>query len=178
MKTLATAVSLPGFSTTEEENTPSRLLGTLIAEQPFFKGLSAEYVKLLADSAIEIKFEPGQAIFEAGSPANRFYLILEGKVSLESEAKEHGSIIIQTLGPGEDLGWAWLFPPYALHFSARALAPTRTIFFYGTRLREQCEQDHELGYQLMKRTAEAATGCLRAMQQRLLECINPDKLQQ
>jgi hypothetical protein len=56
--------------------------------------------------------------------------------------------------------------------------PTRTIFFYGTRLREQCEQDHELGYQLMMRIAEVGVQRLRAMQQRLMECTNPDQLQQ
>ena len=44
---------------------------------------------------------------------------------------------IRTLGPGDDLAWAWLFPPYDMHFSAWAIEPTRAIFFYGTRLREQ-----------------------------------------
>jgi CRP-like cAMP-binding protein len=98
---------------------------------------------------------------------------LEGKVVLESETEERGVMIpIQTLGPGDDLGWSWLFPPYSLHFSARALEPTRTIFFYGPRLREQCEQDHELGYQIMKRIAEVATQSLEATQRRLMQCID------
>jgi CRP-like cAMP-binding protein len=97
---------------------------------------------------------------------------LEGKVVLESDLKERGVIPIQTLGPGDDLGWSWLFPPYYLHSSARALEPTRTIFFYGTRLREQCEQDHDLGYQLMGRIAEVVIKQLQATQQRLTECTN------
>lgn len=116
-----------------------------------------------------MQFETGQIIFQEGSPANRFYLILEGSVLLESEMADRSSIPIQTLGPDDDLGWAWLFPPYSLHLTARALEPTRTIFFYGTRLREQCEQDHKLGYQLMQRIAQVATQCLRATQQRLME---------
>ena len=99
-------------------------------------------------------------------------------MALETEAKDRGTIIIQTLGPGDDLGWSWLFPPYSLHFGARALEPTRTIFLFGTRLREQCELDHELGYQLMMRIAEVTTQCIRAMQQRLMECTDPDKLLQ
>ncbi len=116
---------------------------------------------------MEMQFETGQSILQEGSPANRFYLILEGKVALESELERRGQIPVKTLGPGDDLGWSWLFPPYSLHFSARALEPTRTIFFYGTRLREQCEADHELGYQLMKRIAEVLIQHLQAMQQRL-----------
>ena len=84
-------------------------------------------------------------------------------------------IVIQTLGPGDELGWSWLIRSSNLLLSARALEPTRTIFFYGTHLRKQCEQDHELGYQLMKRIAEVATRCVRAMQQCLSDRTNMDQ---
>jgi len=155
----------------------SQLL-TLIEQQSFFKGLSGPHLQLLADSAMATQFEAGHWIFRQGDPANRFYLILEGKVSLESEVKERGMLPIRTLGPGDDLGWAWLFPPYYMHFSAWASEPTRAFFFYGTRLREQCETNHELGYQLMKRIVQVVVQNLNATQQRLLECTdtrNPSK---
>ena len=154
----------------------SQLLYTLIAEQPFFKGLSAKQLHVLAESAMEMQFEPGQQIFEEGSPANRFYLILEGKVLLESELKDREMLPVRTLGPGDDLGWSWLFPPYYLHSRARAVETTKTIFFYGTRLREQCDQDHDFGYELMRRIAEVAIQSLHATQQRLMECTDPGKL--
>ncbi|HTB83089.1 MAG TPA: Crp/Fnr family transcriptional regulator [Candidatus Sulfotelmatobacter sp.] len=149
----------------------SQSLYDLIEQQPFFKGLDSRQLKLLTGLALEIKFEPGQSIFDQGSPANRFYLIVEGEVVVESEKDDHSAIPIQTLGPGDALGWSWLFPPYYLHFSARAVKPTRTIFFYGTGLREHCEQDHELGYQIMKRIAEVASQSLQATQQRLMNFI-------
>ena len=150
----------------------SQALYTLIAQQSFFKGLNPQQLQLLAASALEMKFEIGAAIFEEGSPANRFFLILTGRVQLLSEMKDHNVIPVQTIGPGEDLGWSWLFPPYLMHFTALALEPTTTIFFYGTRLREQCEQDHELGYQIMKRIAEVATQSLQATQRRLMQYID------
>ena len=62
------------------------------------------HLQLLAESAMETQFKPGQWIFRQGDPANRFYLILEGKVSIESEVKERGMLPIRTLGPGDDLG--------------------------------------------------------------------------
>ena len=151
-------------------NPASSELLALTAQQPFFKELSGHLVELLADSILEMRFKPGTWIYQQGESANRFYLILEGKVLIESEVKERGMIPIRTLGPGDDLGWAWLFPPYSMHFSACAVEPTRTIFIYGTRLREKCEANHELGYQLMKRVAEAVVRNLNATQQRLLEC--------
>jgi len=151
-------------------NPASSELLDLVAEQPFFKGLSRHLIEMLADSILEMRFKPRDWIYQQGESANRFYLILEGKVLIESEAKERGMVPVRTLGPGDDVGWAWLFPPYRMHFSARAVDSTRTIFFYGTRLREKCEANHELGYQLMKRVAEVVVRNLNATQQLLLEC--------
>jgi len=160
----------------ETQATQAQALYQHIARQPFFNGLSDRHLRLLAESAWEMKFEPGQAIFSEGSPANRFYLILTGKVLLQAEKPDRNVFPVQTLGPGDDLGWSWLFPPYSLTLSAHAVEPTETIFFYGTRLREQCEQDHELGYQLTKRAAEALNECLKATRRRLMECLaaHPD----
>lgn len=44
-----------------------------------------------------------------------------------------------------------MFPPYVWQFTARAVEPTTAIFFCGTILREYCEKDHSLGYELLKR---------------------------
>jgi CRP/FNR family transcriptional regulator, cyclic AMP receptor protein len=154
------------ISVEEKSSAPKKLL-TLIAQQPFFDGLNPKHLQLLSESAMLIEFEAGHWIFRQGDPANRFYLILDGKVLIESELDENRVVPIRTLGPGDNLGWAWLFPPYYMHFTARALERTRGIFFYGTCLREQCETNHELGYQLMRRIAEIVVKNLNATQQHL-----------
>ena len=156
----------------ETRDAQSQGLYALIAQHPFFAGMIPKHLQELTEAAFQLQFEAGENIFAEGTPANRFYLILKGKVVLESELPDRSVISVQTLGPGDDLGWSWLFPPYSMHFSARALEPTTTIFFYGTRLREQCDEDHELGYQLMKRIAEVATQCLHATQTRLMDYID------
>jgi len=161
---------IPASCQTDAEGARRRSLRTIIAQQAFFRGFSPEHIHLFTDSAMEMYFEPGESILEEGTPANRFYLILEGKVVLGAELEDRGIIPVQTLGPGDDLGWSWLFPPYYTHLSARALTPTKTIFFYGTRLREEAEQDHEFGYQLMKRITEVMIRRLRATQHCLVEC--------
>lgn len=161
---------------TTEEAIADPLLYALIAEQPFFMGLNPQHLRLLTESAMVVQFETDQEIFHEGDPANRFFLILEGKVVLETVVEERGVIQIQTLGAGDDLGWSWLFPPYLLDTSARALVPTRTIFFYGTRLREQSEQDNALGYQLMQRVAAVLIQRLQATRNRLTESVSTSKL--
>jgi len=48
-------------------------------------------------------------------------------------------------------------------------ATHKAIFFYGTCLREQCEQDPAFGYELMKRTAEVVIKRLQAARKYLVE---------
>ena len=78
-------------------------------------------------------------------------LIETGKVILESGEGFGDPVIIETIGSGDLLGWSWMFPPYVWNFTARATERTTAIFFYGTILREYCERDPSLGYELFKR---------------------------
>ena len=145
-----------------------RELKHYIAERPFLSGLSEQHQQALVDCAMLQHFAEGERIFNEGDPANRFYLILDGEVALESPDDENDPVIIQKIGAGDVLGWSWLFPPYYWHFGARALKPTKAIFFYGTRLRQLCEQDSSLGYELMKRIAGVVIQRLQATRKELL----------
>jgi len=124
--------------------------------------------RILASCAMRAHFDRGETVFRAGDPANRFYLILNGKVALESQGKGRSMVAIQTIGAGEVLGWSWLFPPYIWHFDASATEPTEAVFIYGTPLREECQSDHELGYELMRRMAEVMLARLQATRWQLL----------
>jgi CRP/FNR family cyclic AMP-dependent transcriptional regulator len=141
---------------------------SVVAEHPFLRGLKSEHLRLLADSAMRLHYEAGELIFREGDPANRFYLVEQGRVSVESRRGDGAPVGVQVIGPGDVLGWSWLFPPCYWHFDARALEPTTAIFFYGTRLRERCEQDHAFGYEMMKRTAQVAIHRLQATRKQLL----------
>ena len=112
---------------------------------------------------MRVHYFPGDLIFRQGDPANRFYLIIKGKVVLENETPEKRTVI-QMIGKGDVLGWSWLFPPYYSHFDARAVEPTDAMFFYGTRLREMCEADHSLGYEMLTRIAKVVIDRLVAAQ--------------
>ena len=144
-------------------------LARVVAEHPFLEGMKSEHLAILTECAMLAEFKKGEMVFREGDPANRFYLIRSGRVELEAEVKERDRMLIQTLGPGDVLGWSWLFPPYYWRFDARAATSVKAIFFYGTWLREYSEQDHNLGYELMKRTAEVVIKRLQAARKYLVE---------
>jgi CRP-like cAMP-binding protein len=140
----------------------------LVSTHPFLEGMSPHQLRLLADCARFAHFTANEVIFREGDPANRFYLIQKGSVAVESHVLGKPRALIQTVGAGDILGWSWLFPPYFWHFDARALELTEAIFIYATPLREECESDHELGYELMKRLAAVMMKRLQATTWKLL----------
>ena len=82
-----------------------------IAGHPLFEDLDKRQLEVLSDLAMEIRFTPGEYIFRRQDPANRFYLILEGRVELELATTRDGIKVVQMAGPGDYLGWSWLKQP-------------------------------------------------------------------
>jgi len=142
-------------------------LTTLVAEHPFLAGMKPAHLGRLCESAMQTEFSESQLIFREGDLANRFYLLEEGSVALESHSSLGRTTLIDVLGRGDVLGWSWLFPPYYWHFDARALKPTRAIFFYGTRLRAECDEDHDFGYELIKRVAAVVVRRMQAAREQV-----------
>ena len=148
----------------------SQELTTDIAAISFFKGMNDRHIRVLAGSACRIHFEKGTIIFHQGETANRFYLIQDGTIELEVALKsDERRIVAGSIGRGGVLGWSWLFPPYEWQFTARALTQTYALFFYGTVLREHCETDPSLGFELFKRMGKEMVTRLQSARRRLLE---------
>ena len=143
-------------------------MATRVGLHPFLAGMNPTHLALLTDCAIPVKFRKGQTILREGEMANRFYLIESGKVILESGEGFGEPVIVETIGAGDLLGWSWMFPPYVWHFTARAVEPTQAIFFYGTILREYCERDHSLGYELFKRITPVMMKRLQSARRKML----------
>jgi CRP/FNR family transcriptional regulator, cyclic AMP receptor protein len=141
---------------------------TRVTLHPFLAGMKHRELALLTDCAMVVQFKKGQVIFREGDIANRFYLIESGKVILESSGTMGDPVVIDAIGAGDLLGWSWMFPPYVWHFTARAVEPVTAIFFYGTILRDYCERDHSLGYELFKRMGAVMIKRLQAARVKML----------
>ena len=146
-----------------------KMLDVVLADHPFFKGLEPQQLLFLAGCASNVRFEQEDFLYREGDEANNFFVIREGKVAIEAFSPKRGAITIQTLTNGDVLGWSWLFPPYHVHFGARAIELTRAISLDGKCLRKKCEEDHDLGYELMKRFSAVMIQRLQATRLQLLD---------
>jgi len=144
-------------------------LESIIRNHEFFHGLEEKYIVFIAGCARNVRFEENQYIFHEGDPAERFYFIREGLVSIELMIPHKGASTLHTVRDGEVLGWSWLAPPYRWHFDARTLRSTHALDFDGECLRRKCEEDHHLGYEVLKRFANVVSERLDAARLQLLD---------
>jgi CRP-like cAMP-binding protein len=144
----------------------------VLSEHLFFKGIDPGYLRILEGCAGYERFEEEEWIMRQGGEANRFHIIHEGRVSLQFTSPKCGTVIVETLGEGDILGASWMFEPYRWHWDARALERTCTIAFNAVCLRGICEDDHDLGYELMKRFSRAMIKRLQAARLKCSDIYN------
>ncbi len=142
----------------------------MLAERPFFQGLSPAHLNMLAGCASNKRFSRGEFLFQENEKADCFYMIKHGAVAIESPAAL-GQLTLQQLGPGDIAGFSWLLPPHVWKFNALAIEPVSAIHFGAACIREKCEDDHDLGYELMTRVAILVTNSLDAARTQLLDYL-------
>lgn len=126
-------------------------LADILREHPFTEGLEDEIVDLIAGCAKNVVFQANEYAFREGERAEFFCLIRHGTVALEMFVPGRGPVSFLTVKSGEILGASWLLPPYRWRYDARAVELTRAIAFECDCLRDKCEADHHVGYEMMKR---------------------------
>jgi CRP-like cAMP-binding protein len=144
-------------------------LDELVALSPVFAGLDDAQLDLISGCGRIAPFDGGERLFREGDPADTFFLVRRGRVALTTHVPGRGEITIETLEPGEVVGWSWLFEPYRWHFDARAVDDVGAIAFDGACLRGKCDADPALGYELMRRFAQVMIDRLQHTRTRLLD---------
>jgi CRP-like cAMP-binding protein len=144
-------------------------LEPIIAAHGFFRELDPKYIAIITGCGKSVRFRAGEIVFSEGDPADAFYLLRSGRVALEIDVPGRGARMVQTMEEGDVLGWSWLFPPYRWAFTARTIEPVRAIAMDARCLRDKCEADPRMGYELMKRFAGVMMERLQATRLQLLD---------
>jgi CRP/FNR family cyclic AMP-dependent transcriptional regulator len=139
-----------------------------LPQHPFFAGLDAATLDLAAGCATNVHFRPGSLLFREGDPADVFYVLRHGRVSIQMRTPTE-DVLLDTAHDGDVVGWSWLVPPYRWTFDARATEETSAIAFDGACLRGKCEGDAVLGYALLQRVVQVMSSRLHSARVRLID---------
>ncbi|MFD9336949.1 Crp/Fnr family transcriptional regulator [Streptomyces sp. NPDC060028] len=107
--------------------------------------LSTDHRGRLMSHAREVNFPEGARIFDEGARAESFWIVRSGTVTLEIPMAGRRPAAIESLGPGELVGWSWLFPPYVWQLAAEAMTPVRAYQFDGPTVRMLMDADPVFG---------------------------------
>lgn len=146
-----------------------RSIDELVGAHPFAAGLNAEHLALVAGCAHNVSLDAGAMLCVEGASADTFYLLRRGQVSIEVHQAGRGPIVIETVGPGDAVGWSWLVAPYRWTFDARALQPVGALAIDGACLRAKSLEDSALGFALLSRVTQELLERLQATRVRLLD---------
>jgi CRP-like cAMP-binding protein len=140
----------------------------ILSRYPFAEELRPSDLEKLCRMACEISFQKNEIIFCEGDECSMFYLLTSGKVILEI-ALGSSTLGIETLGPGDELGWSSMLMSDRRHFQARAVEPSYALAFDGAELNLACKQDPAFGYGLLYRLLGVVAGRLQATRMRLVD---------
>ena len=130
-------------------------------------GLDPRQLRKLLPLAQDCSFASGEILFREGDKSSFFHLIVSGEVALEETAGKH-PVLVQTLNPGDAMGWSALTEGSLTHFQARALSPLKTVAFPGEKIRTACDLDPEMGYAFLKQLLAVVTERLDAARMQLV----------
>ncbi|NEB80178.1 cyclic nucleotide-binding domain-containing protein [Streptomyces sp. SID14478] len=141
----------------------------MTAQTRLLNRLPRAYRDRLMPLAEEVSFPQDARIFEEGERADRFWIIRTGTVTLDVRVTDRARLPLDPLGPGDLLGWSWLFPPYAWDFGAEAFSPVRAYEFDAGSVRGLCDLEPALGVALLHGVAEVMAHRLEAARTKLVE---------
>ena len=115
---------------------------------PLFEGLGPSQQALLEERLQPVQFAPGEALFKAGQPAARMFLLESGRVRLVTERGQ----VLATLGPGSTLGDQDLLSGSPHATGAEAVGPVSAQALAASDLERLVQRDPNLGIALSRAT--------------------------
>ena len=134
---------------------------------PGFRRLADEHIERIVPLARERQVRAGTVIDKQGDPADRFYVLVHGRVAVvlatDFGVSRH-SYIVTSLGPREMFAWSGMVGNPNYTASGEALIDSTVLEFRVSELHQVFEADPELGYHFIQAIARTISSRLRHMQ--------------
>ena len=140
-----------------------------VREHSLFAGMDQDQVDYVAGCGQLRRFKEGDYLTRENDPADYFFLLLEGRALIETHQHNLPAAPLLTINANDIVGWSWLIPPYRYQFDARATTNLRTVELNGRCIRDKCEGDPALGYELLKRLASVMVSRIHGARFQLLD---------
>jgi len=150
-------------------NDTQKLVSTL-QTIPWFQELSQEHFDKLVEISELVEYDADQELYRQGDKQEYLYIVITGRVAVEIAVPGRGRQRINTAEAMDVLGWSSATPVVRLRTSgAVTVLPTQLVRMDALKLRQLCEENHSLGYVVMKRLANVVASSLLVTRLQLLD---------
>ena len=153
----------------------------LLRKVSIFQGLTDSQLERIAGLCTEETHRAGSLICDEGEPADRLYILREGKVALEMGVRlwperRIRQMHVETLNPGQPFALSALTDSEVLTMSVRATGDCRFIVLKERDLRRLKGSDAAIGYQISEALVNVLAGRLRDTRLSLTEFLGQSQV--
>jgi CRP-like cAMP-binding protein len=113
-----------------------------------FQFLRPDQMKRISDVAEVTTREAGEMVYEKDTPADHFYIVLDGQVSLRLPSRTGVSLEIDQLTEGAIFGSCVCFQLMSYSLNALCTRPSRLLKIASSTLKELMDDDLVMGYSI------------------------------
>ncbi len=136
--------------------------GSILDELSIFEGFTPQECEQLRPLFIALDESEGRTIFEQGSPAEYLYLLVQGEVHVRFKPDDAPVITVAKVRPEGVVGWSAALGSPLYTSSAICMTDCRMLMVRGEDLRLLCENNPEVGAQFLERLATVIAQRLRS----------------
>lgn len=136
-----------------------------LARVPMFAELDPEQIAALSGEVTARELGRDELLFQAGDPASRFYLLLEGQIKLYFNSADGHEKVIELIGPGMTFGEAVMLigQPYPAH--AQALRRSRVLTIPRSALDRLLRDDGAVALRMLASLSRRIHGLVQALEE-------------
>ncbi|HZW02647.1 MAG TPA: Crp/Fnr family transcriptional regulator [Anaerolineaceae bacterium] len=150
---------------TEPQHCSIDLRLKILGRLPFFTGLTPRALADINQRFVEVGYQPGEWIYAAGDPAERLFVVAEGKVKLLQHTANRRNVLLDILTSGEFFGNLATLGVAAYPDTAQAQTPGCILSIRSEDFRQTLDEHPELAL----KTLQIMTERLNAANQRVLQ---------
>lgn len=140
-----------------------------LRQLPSLTEFSDELLQLMATVGEEHSKPSGSVIFSEGERHSRIYLVSSGSIRLDMKTAKCGRQTILSIGAGDFLAWSALIGDGVMTSTAVAAGNVELVALDTESLQQLLQQQHELGYLVMRALAKSLSRRLLATRLQLLD---------
>lgn len=135
---------------TESQHCSIDLRLKILGRQPFFAGLSPSVLESINHHFVEVGYQSGEMIYTAGEPADRLFVVAEGKIKLFQQSLNGRNVLLELLITGEFFGNLAALGVAVYPDTAQAQAPACILSIRSDSFRQVLDEHPKLALKTLQ----------------------------